>query len=326
MTSSVFYRLYFWESTLTGQLWTEAKTDLYAWLQNADSSRRGIYGNCACFRQSKSKQVSLWMLILSLAGNWAVFSAETGGPVPAMETIILRMTQAMTANRASFLPYTVTRDYTLFGKGGQAVRSQVVADVKFTPPGSKHFTIKQSQGEGMGERIARKMLESEVELAQSGRSEISPDNYNFKFLGEGSISGRHCYMVGLEPKRQETILISGRAWIDSQTFLPLRVEGEPAKKPCWWVRELRVSVSYGNAGGMWLQNSLEFTAGIRLFGESKMVVRDLQYDIPQPAPTAPAAPNKEAEPKKDFPAKHTSPKPRRIIRNTGHNSLLHMVT
>lgn len=316
MTSSVSWRLYFWERILAGQISTEAETNLYTWLQDHDPSSQRTDKSSSSIRPLKTKQVSLWIFIFSLVSNWTAFSAEAGGPVPAVETIILRMAQAAASNRAGFRTYTLTRNYTLFAKGGQAVRSQVFADVNFSPPASKRFIIKQTQGQGIGEKIAREMLENEVELTQNGRSEISSENYHFKFLGEANISGHHCYIMGLEPKRQEPYLISGKAWIDSQTFLPHHVEGEPSKKPCWWVRELHVSVYYGNAGGMWLQNSLEFTAGIRLFGDSKMVVRDLKYDIPQPAAIAPAVQNKEAEQKNSPVSKHTSPKPGKLIRRT----------
>jgi hypothetical protein len=118
-------------------------------------------------------------------------SAQTESTVPAVEAIPKRMAQARAENRHRFRPYIVTRDYQLFGKEKQETKSQVIVDVAFTPPDSKKYSFQQTRGVGLGTKIVRRMLESEVEIAKDfGSTDISPDNYDFRFIHEENIGGQ----------------------------------------------------------------------------------------------------------------------------------------
>lgn len=207
-------------------------------------------------------------------------SAENGGPVPTVEAIITRMGQARAENRARFRPYKVTRDYKLFGKEEDKPKSQVIADVSFVPPNSKHFSIKQSSGAGFGERIVRQMLEGEAEaVKQYSATDISPANYDFKFVGEEEMSGQRCYVLALFPKRKEKNLLRGNIWVDAKTHMLHRFMGEPAKAPSWWLRDARIAMVYGDVSGMWLQTGSESKANVRFFGPYRMISRDVEYSV-----------------------------------------------
>ncbi len=125
------------------------------------------------------------------------------------------------------------------------------------------------------------MLDREVELAKDYSStDLSPDNYDFRFLREEEISGQRCCVVELLPKRKDKNLLRGNIWVDAHTYLLHRTEGEPAKKtPSWWLGAVRIVLLYGDAGGMWLQTALEATANVRIFGQYTMVSRDVNYQF-----------------------------------------------
>ena len=76
------------------------------------------------------------------------------------------MAEARYMNNARFRPYTVTRDYKLFGKERQTTKARIIADVSFVPPTSKNYAIQQVNGTGFGEKVVRRMLASEVEIAK----------------------------------------------------------------------------------------------------------------------------------------------------------------
>src|SRR6185369_5727314 len=99
-------------------------------------------------------------------------AAQGESPVPSADSIIAHMMQARSENRARLRPYSVTRDYRLFGKEKQTARSEVIARVMFDPPGIKQFVIQQASGMGLGERIVRQMLEHETEI---GRNHTTTD-------------------------------------------------------------------------------------------------------------------------------------------------------
>lgn len=210
--------------------------------------------------------------------------AGSGSAVPSLETIVARMAEARTENRNRFRAHVVTRDYQLFdGKADQA-KSHVTADVAFAPPDSKSYVIQRVSGSGFGERIVRRMLEGEVEVAKDhNTTEFSPDNYDFRFIREDSFGGRRCYVIEVLPKRPQKNLLRGHIWVDSELYLIHRSEGEPSKKPSWWLRDVHMVLSYGDVGGMWLQTNSEATADVRLLGRHKIVSRAVRYQMSERA-------------------------------------------
>ena len=156
----------------------------------------------------------------------------------------------------------------------------MIADVAFVPPDSQKYTIQQTNGSGLGGMIVRRMLASEAEVTKDYAStDFSPANYGFRFIREEEISGRRCYMLELLPRRKDKHLLRGDVWVDASTYLPRRFEGELAKAPSWWVRDVRVAFIYGKVGGMWLQTASEASANVRILGRSRMVSRDVSYKL-----------------------------------------------
>lgn len=76
------------------------------------------------------------LLLLHFAALGVTLASHVESSAPSAETIVARMTQARSENRARLRPYSVTRNYKLFGKEGQKARSEVVARVSFAPPWS----------------------------------------------------------------------------------------------------------------------------------------------------------------------------------------------
>src|SRR4029077_10893293 len=133
-------------------------------------------------------------------------------------------------NQARFRPYVVTRDYKLSDTEKDKTRAQVVADVSFVPPNSKNYSIQQTSGMGLGEFIVRRMLASEAEITKDySATDLSADNYDFRFLREEEVDGPRCYVLELVPRRKDKHLLRGNIWVDAKTYLIRRCEGEPAK-------------------------------------------------------------------------------------------------
>ena len=236
-------------------------------------------------------QQTSWSLFLHLVAVVACASAQTGSTVPAVEAIVARMAQARAENRTRFRPYTVTRDYKLFGKERDKTKSQVIADVAFVLPDSKKYTIQQTNGSGLGGMIVRRMLANEAEVTKDYAStDFSPDNYGFRFIREEDVSGQRCYVLELLPRRKDKHLLRGNVWVDANTYMPRRFVGELAKTPSWWVRDVRVAFIYGKVGGMWLQTASEASANVRILGRSTMVSRDVSYKLNEVVVAASASP------------------------------------
>jgi outer membrane lipoprotein-sorting protein len=202
----------------------------------------------------------------------------------AMEKTVACMSQAAVQNQTHLRSYTVTREYELFVQERDKSRSRVIATVTFRPPDSKDYRIQGTEGSVIGATMVRRVLQREATLAKDGgASSISQDNYDFQFLREEVANGQRCFVLQLFPKRKDNNLLRGTIWVDADTYLIRRTEGEPQKTPSWWLRDVHVVFLYADVGGMWLPTSSQFTAKVRLFGLSTMLVHDLGYSIPHPA-------------------------------------------
>jgi hypothetical protein len=243
-----------------------------SWFQIREAGRSFFY--------VPARHQAAWLLFLYLIAAMASASAQTGGAIPDVEAIAARMAQARAENRARLRPYVVTRNYKLFGKEGSKAKSEVIADVAFVPPDSKEYTIQETIGSGLGQVIVRRMLANEAEVTKDYAStDISADNYDFRFMREADVNGRRCYVLELLPRRKDKYLLRGNIWVDANTYLLRRFEGELAKPPSWWVRDVGVTFVYADVGGMWLQTASQATARVRILGPCSMVSRDVKYKI-----------------------------------------------
>ena len=85
--------------------------------------------------------------------------------------------------------------------------------------------------------------------------------------------------VGVASPAQREVSAPWNVWVDADTYLPRRFEGELAKNPSWWVQDVRVVFIYGNVGGMWLQTASEASGNVRILGRSTRVSRDVRYKL-----------------------------------------------
>jgi len=217
-----------------------------------------------------------FVLLLAAVASTPAQSASTA---PSLETIVAGMAQARAENRARFRSHAVTRQYTLFGKERDKSKAEVTAQISFVPPNSKKFAIGQSSGSGLGVRLVRRMLQGETEIVgDHGATDISAANYDFRFAGEETVNNQRCYVLEILPKRKHKTLLRGNVWVDVNSFLLHRMVGEPAKSPSWWLKNVRIALSYGDVDGMWLQTGSEVTTNVRIVGQHTMVALDVGYE------------------------------------------------
>jgi hypothetical protein len=182
-------------------------------------------------------------------------------PLP-LDQIVQSMEKAQSAVRPQ-VSYQIIREYRLFGAQDSKANSEVVAEVNFRPPAFKDYRIQRSSGSSRGQQLVRRVLDHEVEAnSNKASSAITRDNYNFKYLGDVTIDGHSCYLLGLEPKH---------------SFLLRQVEGEAEKTPSWWLKQVRVKLVFTDLDGIWVQTNMEATADVRLVGTHTLTSHLLDY-------------------------------------------------
>ncbi len=195
-----------------------------------------------------------------------------------LEQIIARMQAAESASRRSSVPYTVTRQYVLSDTDPRTPDSEITARIKFVPPVEQGYTLGNATGSGHVKTIVRKVLDQEAEMSShADRAAITPSNYDFVLLGEERLEGHRCYLLQLKPRREAPELLQGRAWIDAETFRVRRLQGEPAKSPSWWVKDVHVSLEFGEVLGMWVQLAARADADVRWMGRHVLTSESLDF-------------------------------------------------
>src|SRR5881227_2929477 len=147
-----------------------------------------------------SSAALLLVILFVQATATAADQPPAGQSAPDIATMVKHITEAQLENRSRGVPYSVTREYKVFGSDGNRPRSEVVAKINFLPPNVKSYDIDQSTG-GMGEKVVRRILDHEVDVTRDPKSMmIGERNYDFDFVGEQAIGNIPCYRLRINPK------------------------------------------------------------------------------------------------------------------------------
>ncbi len=262
-----------------------------AWCLAVLSAALVAMARFGCLAQQPSSETSV-PPTAGRGGNsrTVLFSQAHVKPVaPSLDTLVAQMLQAANRNAAHFHRYTLTREYELFVRDRDSARTEVIANITFIPRDTRNYTVRRTEGSAIGEMIVRRVLGREAAIAKGrGSSDITSDNYRFRLFGEEVVAGHRCYLLQLMPKRRDPNLLRGTAWVDADTYLIRRIEGQPEKNPSWWERDVCVDLIFADLGGMWLPTSSQYSANVRLLGASVMIARDLSYGDLRPAVAAPS--------------------------------------
>jgi len=240
------------------------------------------------YQYTLTTAVSTALLLTLLLTNGKTVAADLSSAPsshPDIATLVRRIIEAQLDNHERAKPYSVTREYKLFGSDSNRPRTEVLAQINFLPPNVKSYGIDQSTG-GMGEKVVRRILDHEVDATRDPKLMMINDaNYEFAFAGSGSIGRVPCYKLEITPKRERKELLNAVIWVDKDSYRILRIEGEPSKSPSFWVKDVHVVLQFAEVAGMWLQTTTEAMARMRLGGEYKIVSHDVNYDVAQTVAT-----------------------------------------
>jgi hypothetical protein len=202
--------------------------------------------------------------------------------LPTAEQIGERAGIADAENTSLVRAYTVTRRYVLdtprFNK-----HAEMTVRVTYRPDLGKKVEIVSSQNaDGIQKRVFQRVIEAEQESSTPEHVEamrISPRNYSFRLLGTEQRDGFLCYVLELKPKRKSKFLIEGKAWINTEDYGLVHVEGRPAERISFWVGKPEFSQSFCKVGPAWMLSSNHSTAEVKLFGKSELAIDSFNFKV-----------------------------------------------
>ena len=120
-------------------------------------------------------------------------------------------------------------------------------------------------------KVLRPMLAREQELVNSGDAASGsspPANYEFTEAGRDGDGAR---VVQIKPRRQDVLLVDGRAVLNDGGDL-LRVEGRLSKNPSFWTSLVNIVRRYARIGGVRVPVATETTAKVKFVGTAQLEV------------------------------------------------------
>jgi hypothetical protein len=114
--------------------------------------------------------------------------------------------------------------------------------------------------------VLRAVLEGEQEAiarGEIGRSALDGANYTFHFDG---LDADGLATILLAPRRRERILITGKIFVQPDDGRLVRLQGQLAKSPSFWVKNVAIIRSYARIDGAVVPVALESNAQVRLLG------------------------------------------------------------
>jgi hypothetical protein len=214
-------------------------------------------------------------------------SAENASP-PADQ--IAQKLQERNAERAAALDqFNGTRVYRMQYRGITGDRdAEMVVHVTYRAPDAKEFTVvSQSGSKFVIDHVFKKLLEGEQEAANEENrrnSALTNENYEFTSAGYEATPEGAEYVLNLLPKTKNKFLYRGKIWVDAKDFAVVRIEGEPAKNPSWWIKKTEVKHRYIKVNDFWLPAENHTESLIRLGGRAILSIEYKDYKITKASP------------------------------------------
>jgi hypothetical protein len=213
-----------------------------------------------------------------------LLSLDTGSKPPALAAdIVVNKLMATGARRSEELRgFRATRTYDLQYHGFLGTREagmRVIAT--YTAPDRLDFSVVSQNGSKLLlNRVLLKLLDSEREAFRNqSQIELSPANYNFESLGLEEADNDPCYVLSVQPRKENKFLYRGKVWIDANDFALSRMQGQPAKSPSFWIRDTQIDSNWKKVGDFWLIQHNRSVSHIRMGGTATLTIDYSDYQI-----------------------------------------------
>lgn len=212
-----------------------------------------------------------------------VSPAQTSNPLPSADTVVAKMMEFDAQRQSELTGYTATRRYVAVNRKRHA---EMLVRVTCAGDGSKQFTILSEEGSGsIRKHVFYKLLNEEAEASRRGTrnsTRLTPENYNFQVVGQETLESGPAYVLQVAPKADNKYLINGKIWVDARDYAIVRIAGEPARNPSFWVHSVYFVHTYLRVNQFWFAASTHTTSYVRFFGPAELTIENSQYAVSPP--------------------------------------------
>jgi hypothetical protein len=218
-----------------------------------------------------------------MASALGIAAAQPQPPLPSGDDVVAKMMDFDAQRQSQMTGYTAFRHYSAVNKKRHA---DMLVQVTCRADGVKQFDVLSEEGSGsIRKHVFHKLLNEETDASRRGTrsgTRITPANYDFQIVGQENLDTGPAYVLQVSPKTENKYLIRGRIWVDANDYSIVRIEGQPARNPSFWVRSVHFVHTYQRVGQFWFASSTHTTSEIRIFGESELTIENSGYTLITP--------------------------------------------
>lgn len=209
-----------------------------------------------------------------LYAGWAQAQNSTG---QTAEEILTRVQVKNAERQEALVHYVSERTYRVeyHGTGG-AHAGEIEVHAEYFAPNEKRLTVVSETGSKLiCEKVLRRLVESEQEATQKAnrmQMALSVENYNVELVGETVVDGAKAWVLKVSPKVVSKFAYRGTVWVSEDDYGVMRVLGEPAKNPSWWINRASFDSLYVRRGEFWLPERNVSTSHVRIGGEARLTI------------------------------------------------------
>jgi len=230
----------------------------------------------------------------SLAPGQSLASSGNASPMISAGThlsaaeIVARMLEKNEERLVALEHYESERTYRIEYKGtGGEHHAEIKVRAEYTGPNHKRLTVESESGSKfICDKVLRRLIDGEQEAtSQSSRMQtsLSPENYNTELLGEEMVAvpggELRTWVLRVKPKVNTKFTYRGKVWVSADDYAIVRIQGEPAKNPSWWINRTSFEADYVRRGNVWLPAKNVSSSHMRLGGEATLTIAYGTYPV-----------------------------------------------
>lgn len=214
--------------------------------------------------------------------------AQTNPPSVSAAEIVQRMLGMNQQRLVSLERYESERTYRVeyTGTGGEH-RAEIHVHAEYKAPDQKRFTVvSQSGSKLLYDKVLRRLVESEQEAtAQSTQMQttLGPKNYDTELVGEEILpmpeGPIRTWVLRVTPKVINKFTYRGSIWVSEDDYAMVKIQGEPAKNPSWWISRAKFESNYVRRGHVWLPAKITSSSHVRIGGEATLTIEYGTYPV-----------------------------------------------
>ena len=234
-------------------------------------------------------RVALLTAVLALLSSTGQGQAAHANIPPSLTTqqVVFRLVEHNQARASLLKHYESCRYYSVDYVGFPSDKSAaMIVDMSYDAPAQKQFRVVKKQGSQLLlDHVLNELIANEKEALEKqnlGKSDLTPNNYEFQLVGTDTIAGKPQYVLEVNPRYRSKFLYHGKIWVDANDFAVSRLTAEPAKSVSFWISHAEIEHQYKKIGEFWLPASDTSTSHVRFGGTAKLKIDYRNYRIGDP--------------------------------------------